>query len=51
MESGEEDEQTFTQPIVPNFSVGAYKIRIRAYNFKTQELLAENSVGFSVELK
>lgn len=51
MEGGEEGSQSFAQPVVPKFADGAYKIRIRAYEFKTKELLAENSVGFSVESK
>ncbi len=49
MEGGEESSQSFAQPVVPNFAEGGYKIRLRAYEFKTKELLAENSIVFSVE--
>lgn len=51
MKPGEEDSQNFTQPITPNFSEGDYKISIRAYDFATKELLAENSLGFNIESK
>ena len=51
MKPGEEDSQNFTQPITPNLLEGDYKVRIHAYDFTSKELLAENSLGFSIELK
>lgn len=51
MKPGEEDSQNFTQPVTPNLLDGDYQVRIRAYNFTTKELLAENSLTFKVESK
>lgn len=51
MKPGEEDSQNFTQPITPNLLEGDYNVRIRAYDFTSKELLAENSLGFKIELK
>ena len=50
MAVGEKDSANFTQSI-GKLAAGDYTIRIRAYDFKSNELLAENSVGFTVELK
>lgn len=52
LKAGEEDNVTLTQPVAGNVAVGSYTIRIRAYDWKNKdELLAENSLGFTVELK
>lgn len=51
MKPGEKDSQTFSQPVAGNLSVGDYVIRVAALDWKTREVLAENSMGFSVELK
>lgn len=51
MKVGETDSAAFTQPVAGNLSVGNYVIRVAALDWKTKEVLAENSVGFSVELK
>jgi hypothetical protein len=51
MNVGEKDSMSFTQSLASSLSAGNYSIRIRAYDWTTKELLAENSVGFSVELK
>jgi hypothetical protein len=48
---GEKDSLAFTQIIPATFAAGDYTIRIRAYDWISKELLAENSVGFSVEFK
>lgn len=51
MKPGEKDSLAIKQPLVRNLSAGNYNIRIRAYDKKTGVILAENSLGFSVELK
>ncbi len=51
MDSEEVDSQSFTQSLATKFVDGAYSMRIRAYDFKTKELLAENSVGFTIKSK
>ncbi len=43
---------SFTEPVAGNVAVGTYTIRLRVYDWKNgKEVLAENSLGFSVELK
>lgn len=50
--AGEKVDVSFTQPVAGNLSVGSYTIRLRAYDWKNgQEILAENALGFGVELK
>lgn len=51
MKVGEKDDLIFSQTIPANLIVGTYLIRIRASDWTTKELLAENSVGFGVEEK
>jgi hypothetical protein len=51
MKADESDSANFTQAITKYFDTGGYQIRIRAYDWTTKELLAENSLGFAVELK
>ncbi len=51
MKVGEIDSLVFTQPVAGNLSAGNYTIRLAALDWKTGEVLAENSAGFSVELK
>ena len=51
MKVGEKDSLTFSQTVANNFSVGAYKIRIAATDWKTNAPIAENSVSFEVVLK
>lgn len=51
MKPGETDSQTPTQAVAGNLAIGSYIVRIRAYDWKTSELLAENQFGFAVELK
>jgi outer membrane lipopolysaccharide assembly protein LptE/RlpB len=51
MKVGEKDSTTFTQAISTKLIAGEYAIRIRAYDWTSKELLAENSFGFKVELK
>ncbi len=51
MTVGEKDHYTFMQWLADSLSVGNYLIRIRAYDWTTKELLAENSAGFTVEAK
>lgn len=51
MSVGEKYSQSFTQPLASNLSAGDYTLKIAAYDWTTKELLAENSVGFTIELK
>lgn len=51
MKPGEKDSLNTKQSLAGNLSAGNYTIRIRAYDKKTGELFAENSLGFSIELK
>lgn len=51
MVPGEFDSLTFTQSVAGNLSVGDYTIRVAAYDRVINDLIAENSVNFSVELK
>ena len=51
MNAGEKDSLTIKQPVAGNLSAGNYTLRVRAYDKKTGELLVENSLGFSIELK
>lgn len=51
MVPGETDSMNFVQAIPGSLSAGSYTIRVRAYDSKTNEVLAENSLGFVVELK
>jgi hypothetical protein len=51
MKVGEKDNTTFTQPVAGNLAVGNYTIKIVAKDNKTGVVLAENSLGFVVELK
>ncbi|MFA6485912.1 MAG: carboxypeptidase regulatory-like domain-containing protein [Candidatus Magasanikbacteria bacterium] len=51
MNAGEVDSLTFSQSLSASLPAGDYAVRIRAYDWTTKELLAENSFGFSVELK
>ncbi len=49
MKVGEHDSQTFTQPVTPAWDAGNYSIRLRAYDAVSGDVLAENSLGFSIE--
>lgn len=49
MKPGEKDSLTFTQTLKKTLTPGTYMIRIRAYDRSTKELLAENSIGFTIE--
>ncbi|MBI5022879.1 MAG: carboxypeptidase regulatory-like domain-containing protein [Candidatus Magasanikbacteria bacterium] len=51
MKAGENDSLNVKQPVAVNLSAGNYSIRIVAYDWKTKELLTENSLFFSIELK
>ncbi len=51
LKAGQKDNASFTQPVAGNLGLGSYSVRIRAYDWKTKEMLAENSLGFNVELK
>ena len=51
MKAGEKDSTTFTQVLGGKLAAGGYMIRLRAYDWTSKELLAENSFGFVVELK
>ncbi|MDD2758582.1 MAG: hypothetical protein PHD72_04455 [Patescibacteria group bacterium] len=51
MTPGEKDSTSFTQTLKNTLQPGAYMVRIRAYDWTTNEVLAENSFGFNVELK
>lgn len=51
MKVGEKDNSTFTFSAAGNLWPDNYQVRIRAYDWTTKELLAENALGFSVELK
>ena len=51
MTPGEKDSLSVRQPVAANLSAGSYSISIVAYDWKTKELLAENSLDFSIELK
>lgn len=47
----EKDSASVSQLLNNNLPAGDYKVRIAAYDWTTKELLAENSVGFAIELK
>jgi len=49
--SGKTVFYSYSQNLSDKLSVGNYQLRLRAYDFTTQKLLAENSFGFTVELK
>lgn len=51
MSAYEKDSVSFNQPVAGNLPVGGYTIKIRAYDWNTKEMLAENSLNFMVELK
>ena len=51
LKAGEEDSSSLTQPVAGNLGLGSYTVRIRAYDWKTKEMFAENGLGFAVELK
>ncbi|MBI5728859.1 MAG: hypothetical protein HY983_01255 [Candidatus Magasanikbacteria bacterium] len=51
MKPGEKDKSNPLQTISSSLSAGEYQVRIRALDFKTKEVLAENGVHFSVELR
>lgn len=51
MSVGEKDTVSFTQALTKTLQPGTYQIRLRAYDWTTKELLAENSFGFTVEFK
>ena len=51
MAVGEKDSLTFFQPLSADLSAGSYTVRLRAYDWTTKELLAENSAEFMVEAK
>lgn len=51
MKPGEVDSLTFTQAVAGNLSAGEYTVRIRALDRKTGEVYAENSLGFTIELR
>ncbi|TAN32622.1 hypothetical protein EPN28_03815 [Patescibacteria group bacterium] len=47
----EKSSQSFTQPVAANLAAGSYAMRVKAYDWTSNELLAENSLGFEVALK
>lgn len=51
MKPGEKDSPAFTQAVAGNFSVGTYKIKLTAKDYKSGETLAENGLAFTIELK
>ncbi len=51
MSVGEKESMSAYQVLGPSLPAGDYQIRIRAYDWTTKELLAENSLGFAIELK
>jgi hypothetical protein len=51
MKAQETDKTNFTQALAKYLDAGTYMIRIRAYDWTSKEMLAENSIGFVVELK
>jgi len=51
MDPAEKFSQNFVQAINSKLNPGNYTIRIRAYDWTTNELLAENSLGFTVDFK
>ena len=51
MASGEKDSFVFTQPVAGNLAAGTYTIRIQVLDFTSKAVLAENSLGFTVELR
>ena len=51
MTPGEKEKSNPLQTIPNSLSAGEYQVRIRALDFKTKEILAENSLRFSIELR
>lgn len=51
MKVGEKDALYLSQSLSSNTASGDYKIRIKALDWNTKEIIAENSLGFSVILK
>jgi fibronectin type 3 domain-containing protein len=51
MKVGEKDTVKLNQPIASNLAAGSYTLRLRALDWKTKEVLAENGLNFTIELK
>ncbi len=51
LKAGQKDSTTFTQALDNKLTAGNYQIRLRAYDATSKALLAENSVGFTVEAR
>ncbi|MCX6781939.1 MAG: fibronectin type III domain-containing protein [Candidatus Magasanikbacteria bacterium] len=51
MVPGEKDSVSLVQSLAKKLSVGDYKLRVRALDYKTGEILAENAVDFKIELR
>jgi len=51
MKVGETDGTTFTQALAGDLAAGEYTIKISAHDYATKQVLAENSLGFNVQLK
>lgn len=51
MTAGEKDAVTFAQPLSDALPLGKYNLRIRAYDWTTKEILAENSASLTIEAK
>ena len=51
MKVGEKDTMNINQPVASNLNVGSYTLRLRALDWKTKEVLAENGLNFMVEMR
>jgi len=51
MVPGEKDSAWFIQYIAKKYAVGDYKLRVRALDYKTGTVLAENAVDFKIEMR
>ena len=51
MKVGEKDSMNLNQPVASNLSAGNYTLRLRALDWTTKEVLAENSLGFTIEMQ
>lgn len=51
VEAGESDSFTFNQWLSGSLSEGHYLIRVRAYDWNTKAVLADNNAGFTIDLK
>lgn len=51
MKAGQKDDLSFTQDVKTGLVVGEYQIRVTAYDWKTKDVLAQNSASFMVATK